>query len=408
MDFFILGVVYYFDLFLFMFFYYIFIFGGLLDYSWHGRFIYCESFIYVLMVYMCFFILLLVVRLEKNYSLLFLSQLLVLVSILFFFSSNLVSLYVFYELSLFPILIMLVGYGSQVEKIGAGYYLLFYTIFCSFPYLYVFFSSSSYLFFVYFDIFLSWEIFFLLRLSFIVKFPVYFLHLWLPKAHVEAPTSASIILAGLLLKLGCVGFIRIMKGLSYCNSFFWLVLAVLGMVLCSLSCIMQSDVKSLAAYSSVVHISMFMFLLVGFDLVGKRSGILILFCHGITSVLMFYLIGEFYYKVSRRLIYYFSGFFGGVSIFYLVFVFVFLSNLGVPLSLSFFGEFAFVFSFFGIYFFGFLIIGLYLFFSFYYSIYVIGSGLIGSSGFVFEVFNVCLCFPFVLMTYNFFLFFIIY
>uniref|UniRef100_A0A0K0EK50 NADH-ubiquinone oxidoreductase chain 4 n=1 Tax=Strongyloides stercoralis TaxID=6248 RepID=A0A0K0EK50_STRER len=88
-----------------------------------------------------------------------------------------------------------------------------------------------------------------------MKFPVFFLHLWLPKAHVEAPTSASILLAGLLLKFGTVGFVRIIKSLSYCHINYWFFFSVLGMFISCFVCVFQSDFKSLAAYSSVVHMN---------------------------------------------------------------------------------------------------------------------------------------------------------
>jgi len=115
---------------------------------------------------------------------------------------------------MFPILLMILGYGAQIEKIRSSYYLMFYATFCSFPFLFVYFYYESTLAFAYFESNVSWELGFLLTLCFIIKFPVYFLHLWLPKAHVEASTSARMLLAGLLLKLGTVGFLRIIKSYS--------------------------------------------------------------------------------------------------------------------------------------------------------------------------------------------------
>lgn len=151
---------------------------------------------------------------EVNYNILLLSEILVIIRIIFFVSSNILMLYIFFEMSIFPILVIILGFGRQIEKINSSYYLLFYARLCSFPFLFVYFKSNIMLSLCYFNFFLRWEMFFILTLCFIIKFPVYFLHLWLPKAHVEAPTSASMLLAGLLLKLGTCGFLRLIKSID--------------------------------------------------------------------------------------------------------------------------------------------------------------------------------------------------
>ena len=86
-------------------------------------------------------------------------------------------IYIFFELSLLPILIMILGFGSQIEKINSSYYLLFYAALCSFPFLFIYFSNFLFLVPGYFDFFISWEFAFILSLTFIIKFPIYFLHL---------------------------------------------------------------------------------------------------------------------------------------------------------------------------------------------------------------------------------------
>jgi len=121
---------------------------------------------------------------------------------------------------MFPILLMIVGFGGQVEKVGSSFYLLFYASFCSFPFLYVYLNCLFFFGFNYFFFIVSWEFLFFLSLCFLIKFPAYFLHLWLPKAHVEAPTRARMLLAGLLLKLGTAGFVRILGCFSYVSCFF--------------------------------------------------------------------------------------------------------------------------------------------------------------------------------------------
>jgi len=133
-----------------------------------------------------FFILLIVISIiiigivflgEKNNVIIFLTEFLILVSIIYFIPSNFLMLYMFFELSMFPILVMILGFGSQVEKINSSYYLMFYAAFCSFPFLYVYFNRMFLLNFLYYDFFISWEIFLILSLSFMIKFPVYFFHL---------------------------------------------------------------------------------------------------------------------------------------------------------------------------------------------------------------------------------------
>jgi NADH-ubiquinone oxidoreductase chain 4 len=177
-----------------------------------------DSYTFILLILISIFIFSIILIREKNNNLLILSEILILVCILFFIPSNIIILYMFFELSIFPILVIILGYGSQIEKINSSYYLLFYAAFCSFPFLFVYFKSDFNLVFSYYNYFISWELFFILSLSFIIKFPIYFLHLWLPKAHVEAPTTARILLAGLLLKLGTAGFLRILGRINFIHN----------------------------------------------------------------------------------------------------------------------------------------------------------------------------------------------
>jgi NADH:ubiquinone oxidoreductase subunit 4 (subunit M) len=161
----------------------------------------------------------------------------------------------------------------------------------------------------------------------------------LPKAHVEAPTTARILLAGLLLKLGTAGFLRILGSINFVHINFWFILAFLGIILASFCCAFQRDAKSLAAYSSVTHISFLLLSLLFVFIRGKTRRVIIILAHGYTSTLIFYLIGEFYHSSNRRIIYYINRFFNRRIIIAIVFSLVFLSNSGVPPSLSFLAEF---------------------------------------------------------------------
>uniref|UniRef100_A0A0M3HZZ9 Cytochrome c oxidase subunit 3 n=1 Tax=Ascaris lumbricoides TaxID=6252 RepID=A0A0M3HZZ9_ASCLU len=261
----------------------VFGFVALNNYSWLGCFYFFDSFSFILLIVMSLFILGVVLLRESNFMLLLLSEVLVVV-VCVFVPSNVILMYMYFELSMFPILVIILGYGSQIEKINSSYYLIFYAALCSFPFLFVYFKSL-----VYFDFNLSWEMVFVLSLRFMIKFPVYFLHLWLPKAHVEAPTTASMLLAGLLLKLGTAGFLRILGCLSFVHNNVWIVLAFLGIILASFCCMFQSDAKALAAYSSITHIRFVLMALVFIIMSGKTGGVILMLAHGYTSTLCFIL-----------------------------------------------------------------------------------------------------------------------
>nr|YP_009027252.1 NADH dehydrogenase subunit 4 [Contracaecum osculatum]AGR53832.1 NADH dehydrogenase subunit 4 [Contracaecum osculatum] len=369
---------------------------------WGGLFFFADSFSFVLLIVMSLFILGVVLLSEKNNILLLLSESLVFVCILFFVPINVIMLYMFFELSMFPILVMILGYGSQIEKINSAYYLIFYASFCSLPFLFVYFKSMFFISLVYFDFNLSWEMVFILSLSFMMKFPVYFLHLWLPKAHVEAPTTASMLLAGLLLKLGTAGFFRIMGSFNFVHNNLWLIVAFIGMILASFCCMFQSDAKALAAYSSVTHMSFLLMSIVFVMLSSKTSGLIMMLAHGYTSTLMFYLVGEFFHVSSSRMVYYMNSFFSSGMIIALFFAVVFLSNSGTPPSLSFMSEFVSITAALSILKFGFWIMFLYFFIAFYYSIYILMSALMGKSFIDMGIWGVGFSVPLIFMMYNIF------
>nr|YP_009162012.1 NADH dehydrogenase subunit 4 [Litoditis aff. marina PmIII]AKS28862.1 NADH dehydrogenase subunit 4 [Litoditis aff. marina PmIII] len=370
--------------------------------SWTGLFMVVDSYTFILLVIMSIFILGMVVISEKNNNLLILSEILIVICILFFIPSNMMMLYMFFELSMFPILVMILGYGSQIEKINSSYYLMFYAAFCSFPFLFVYFKSDFNLVFAYFNFFISWEMFFILSLSFMMKFPIYFLHLWLPKAHVEAPTTASMLLAGLLLKLGTAGFLRILSSMNFIHNNVWIIISFLGMILGSFCCVFQSDSKSLAAYSSVTHMSFLLLSLIFISMSSKISSLMLMLAHGYTSTLMFYLIGEFYHTSSSRMIYFMNSFFSSSMIMGILFAVVFLSNSGVPPSLSFLSEFMVISNSMMIMKSMFIMIFIYFVVSFYYSLFLIMSSLMGKNFINMNNWNVGFSSPLVLMMYNIF------
>nr|CAQ56158.1 NADH dehydrogenase subunit 4 [Oesophagostomum dentatum] len=385
-----------------MFFFFMIMFSFLMfkNISWAGLFFVVDSNVFVLLIFMMIFIYGMVLISEKNFNLLVLSAILIMICLMFFVSSNMLMLYMYFELSMFPILIMILGYGSQIEKINSGYYLLFYAAICSFPFLFIYYKSMFMFSVCYFDFVITWELFFILSLSFMMKFPVYFLHLWLPKAHVEAPTTASMLLAGLLLKLGTAGYLRILGSMNFVYNNFWIIISLLGMILASFSCVFQSDAKSLAAYSSVTHMSFLLLSIIYIMMSSKISGLMMMLAHGYTSTLMFYMIGEFYHTSSTRMVYFMNTFFGSSMFFGIMFSLVFLSNSGVPPSLSFLSEFMIITNSMVISKLFFFMIFVYFMISFYYSLFLIVSSVMGKMFVNINNFNVGVSMSTVLMMFN--------
>lgn len=123
-------------------------------FRWAGTFLLVDSYVYVLLLLLSLFILSVVIIREKNLSLIILSEILIFVCILFFISSNFLIIYIFFELSMLPILVIILGFGSQIEKINSSFYLIFYASLCSFPFLFIYFNSRFFLSYSYYDFFL--------------------------------------------------------------------------------------------------------------------------------------------------------------------------------------------------------------------------------------------------------------
>lgn len=161
----------------FFFFILLFCLSCLNVFSWGGLPFFVDSYSYVVLILMSLIILGLILFKEKQRGLLYLSQCLVFISVLYFIPSGLMIFYVLFEISIFPVLFIILGYGYQIEKLNAFYYLLIYASFCSLPFLFIYFSLDFSFILAYFDLVLSWELAFILSLTFIIKFPVFFLHL---------------------------------------------------------------------------------------------------------------------------------------------------------------------------------------------------------------------------------------
>ena len=228
-------------------------------------------------------------------------------SLIVFIVNNVFLLYFFYEASLIPILYIIIKWGSYPERSVSSLILLVYTAVCSFPFIffmfYMFSNEQSFNLAVssYSLISLPNLISILILVSFSVKLPVYGLHFWLPIAHVEAPTFGSMILAGVLLKLGGVGLLRLSNfvNFSFLSNYF-LGYLFLFLSLVTLICCFQTDFKRIVAYSSVSHMIAVPILFLSNNLLSVKSLVIIMFFHGLSSPVLFMLVGILYSLFSSR------------------------------------------------------------------------------------------------------------
>nr|YP_010987658.1 NADH dehydrogenase subunit 4 [Oxytelus tibetanus]WON66077.1 NADH dehydrogenase subunit 4 [Oxytelus tibetanus] len=282
---------------------------------------------------------------NKNLFLL-LINILLLVLVLTFSSMNLFMFYLFFEMSLIPTLLLILGWGYQPERIQAGFYLLFYTLLGSLPMLlgiFYIYNTNKSLDFMMINLMMSDNLYLYLSFNivFLVKFPMYLFHLWLPKAHVEAPISGSMILAGIMLKLGGYGMIRLMiifqPIINYFNLYFMMI-SMIGGSLISLVCLRQSDIKSLIAYSSVAHMSLIIGGVMTLNYWGLVGGMIMMVAHGLCSSGMFCLANISYERVMSRSLYLNKGMINLMPSMSLWWFLLSSSNMAAPPSLNLLSE----------------------------------------------------------------------
>jgi proton-translocating NADH-quinone oxidoreductase chain M len=259
--------------------------------------------------------------------------------------------YVFFEAILIPMYLTIGVWGSRQRKIRAVYLFFFYTlcgsIFMLLGILYIYSVTGS----LNLEYLLTWQfteteqlfLWLAFFFSFASKIPMFPFHIWLPEAHVEAPTVGSVLLAGILLKLGVYGFLRFSLTLFPDASLFFsplvYLLSILGILYASMSAIRQTDIKRIIAYSSIAHMNLVTLGLFSFNIIGLEGAILQSISHGFVAGGMFLLVGILYNRHHSRFLFYYGGLVHLMPVYSAIFLIFTLANIALPGTSSFVGEF---------------------------------------------------------------------
>ncbi|QPQ55516.1 NADH-quinone oxidoreductase subunit M [Allosphingosinicella flava] len=267
-----------------------------------------------------------------------------------FMAQDLFLFYVFFEAGLIP-MYLIIGIWGGANRIYASYKFFLYTLLGSvlmlIAMLWMTFTAgtTSIPALMAYDFPVSaqtwlWLAFFA---SFAVKLPMWPVHTWLPDAHVQAPTAGSVILAGVLLKLGGYGFVRFSLPMfpEASAEYFWLVmgLSMVAIVYTSLVALVQQDMKKLIAYSSVAHMAFVTFGLFAFNRQGIEGGLVVMLSHGIVSGALFLCVGVIYDRLHTREIAAYGGLSNNMPAYAVLFLLFTMASIGLPGTSGFVGEF---------------------------------------------------------------------
>lgn len=267
-----------------------------------------------------------------------------------FTTQNLLVFYIAFESVLIPVFVIMGVWGSRDRKIHAGYQFFMFTLVGSVlmliavVYMYVTCGSTDVLVLEAFQYtgrpaqFMWFAIFFALA----VKVPMFPVHIWLPEAHVEAPTTGSVLLAGILLKMGGYGYLKFLLSVfpNECKAFqgYILLFALLGILYSTFTTTRQIDLKKIVAYSSVGHMS---YAVIGLALNTAESleaCVMIMVGHAFVSSALFICVGLLYERFGTRVIYYYGGLVHAMPLFSICFSLLILANVALPGSSNFVGE----------------------------------------------------------------------